>query len=48
MELKLLRRGSPARAVITEVRTLPSKYDRSYRVIFEFQDEAHNATKDSA
>jgi hypothetical protein len=46
-ELKLLRLGSPARAVITEVRTQPSKYDISYGVTFEFRDDAHNTTRGS-
>jgi hypothetical protein len=47
MELQLLRRGSPARALITEVRTLFTRYGRSCRVTFEFRDEVHNATKGS-
>jgi hypothetical protein len=48
VEMQLLRRGSPARAVITEVRMLPTlSYGRSYRVTFEFRDEVNNATKGS-
>jgi hypothetical protein len=47
MELQLLRRGSPARAAITEVRTLFTGYGRSCRVTFEFRDEVQNATKGS-
>lgn len=47
-ELKLLRWGSPARAVITAVRTQPSAYGRSYSVTFEFRDDAHNTTRGSA
>jgi hypothetical protein len=48
-ELQLLRRGRPARAVITEVRTSVTStgFGTSYRVTFEFQDEVHNATNGS-
>lgn len=46
-ELKLLRWGSPARAVITNVRTQPSNYEISYGVTFEFRDDAHNTTRGS-
>ena len=46
-ELQLLRRGSPVRAVITEVRMLPSNFSRCYRVTFEFRDEVNNTTTGS-
>jgi hypothetical protein len=46
-ELKLLRWGSPARAVITKVRTQPSQYGISYSVTFEFRDDAHDTTRGS-
>ena len=46
-ELKLLRWGSPARAVITKVRMQLSNYGISYGVTFEFRDEVRNATKGS-
>ena len=48
MELQLLRRGRPARAIITEVRLYFTAYGgSSFRVTFEFQDEVHNAMKGS-
>jgi hypothetical protein len=48
MERQLLRRGRPARAVITEVRSSFTGYGgSSFRVTFEFQDEVHNAMKGS-
>lgn len=49
MELQLLRRGGPARAVITKVRMLPTISNWwSYRVTFEFRDEVNNETKGSS
>jgi hypothetical protein len=48
MEMQLLRMGSPARAVITEVRSSFTGYGgSSFRVTFEFRDEVHNAMKGS-
>jgi type IV secretory pathway TrbD component len=46
-ESKLLRWGSPARAVITEVRTHASNYSVSYSVAFEFRDDAHTTARGS-
>jgi hypothetical protein len=47
MELRLVREGSPARAVITKVRSYNTGYGTSFRVTFEFRDQVHNATKGS-
>ena len=48
LERKLLKWGKPARAAITEVRWLPSKYGASYSVSFEFLDDTGNPIKGSA
>jgi len=37
----------PIKITIPEVRNSVGKYGSSYRVAFEFQDEAHNTTKGS-